>query len=237
MAARSVTLRRTTSALKTFWDGEAGLREADTRPQSLRQRGLLRALSPQESCGKTPRRGQRVPGERRPPSRPLLSRPRSRLRGKPAPSSSADGARPQPPPPSPLTAPPPSALTAAPSPRPPLAHLRWSKEWMLRAAFPCPPPTQLRERPNMLAVEGCSGPRALRPHSPAGRAGDRRAGTGPEPRRRNRRAQSMRGQGTPESAGPAPPPARGLRVPGSTAGGGARPSHGGAGRGLWGRLA
>lgn len=38
------------------------------------------------------------------------------------------------------------------------AYLRWSKEWMLRAAFPCPPPTQLRERPNMLAANSCYGP-------------------------------------------------------------------------------
>lgn len=42
------------------------------------------------------------------------------------------------------------------------AYLRWSKEWMLRAAFPCPPPTQLRERPNMLAANGCYGPRGFR---------------------------------------------------------------------------
>lgn len=38
-------------------------------------------------------------------------------------------------------------------PRPAQAYLRWSKEWMLRAAFPCPPPTQLRERPNMLTAD------------------------------------------------------------------------------------
>lgn len=43
---------------------------------------------------------------------------------------------------------------------------------MLRAAFPCPPPTQLRERPNMLAANGCYGlRRALRLHSPAGKGG------------------------------------------------------------------
>lgn len=132
------------------------------------------------------------------------------------------------PPHSPTTLPP--HRRPEPAAAPPAPHLRWSKEWMLREAFPCPPPTQLRERPNMLAAEGCSGPRALRPHSPAGRASGGR-----------RRARNLRGGTGPHGAcaararrkAPAQPRPRGLRVPGSTAGGGAKPSHGrgGAGRG------
>lgn len=47
---------------------------------------------------------------------------------------------------------PPHNRGASPSLPGPRSHLRWSKEWMLRAAFPCPPPTQLRERPNMAAA-------------------------------------------------------------------------------------
>lgn len=67
------TTSRIASALKTFWDGDADFREADTRPQSLlRHRELLRGLSFRESCAKTPRRRQRALGERRPPSHRLL---------------------------------------------------------------------------------------------------------------------------------------------------------------------
>lgn len=57
---------------------------------------------------------------------------------------------------------PPGSLHGRPRARGRLrAYLRWSKEWMLRAAFPCPPPTQLRERPNMLAANGGYGPAGL----------------------------------------------------------------------------
>lgn len=48
---------------------------------------------------------------------------------------------------------------AASPPRAPHTHFRWSKEWMLREDLPWPPPTQLRERPNMSADQ----PRRL-PH-------------------------------------------------------------------------
>lgn len=37
-------------------------------------------------------------------------------------------------------------------PLPQYTHLRWSKEWILREDLPWPPPTQLRERPNMSAA-------------------------------------------------------------------------------------
>lgn len=115
------------------------------------------------------------------------------------------------------------------------AYLRWSKEWMLRAAFPCPPPTQLRERPNMLAANGCYGlRRALRLHSPAGKGGEGRARGERRPdgqrpgrnplsgsHRRTQEPRRMRGRGTPGSTVPRPTPAapRGLQVPaGSGAG-------------------
>lgn len=48
---------------------------------------------------------------------------------------------------------------AAFPPRAPHTHFRWSKEWMLREDLLWPPPTQLRERPNMSADQ----PRRL-PH-------------------------------------------------------------------------
>lgn len=74
---------------------------------------------------------------------------------------------------------PPARGYAPPSPRPaprpaPLSpqytHLRWSKEWMLREDLPWPPPTQLRERPNMSAAPTRCPPHGLMPERPNGRA-------------------------------------------------------------------
>lgn len=48
-------------------------------------------------------------------------------------------------------------------------HLRWSKEWMLREDLPWPPPTQLRERPNMSAALAGRSPHGLMPQRPSHR--------------------------------------------------------------------
>lgn len=53
--------------------------------------------------------------------------------------------------------------------RPQHTHLRWSKEWMLREDLPWPPPTQLRERPNMLAAPARRSLHGLMPRRPSGR--------------------------------------------------------------------
>lgn len=53
--------------------------------------------------------------------------------------------------------------------RPQHTHLRWSKEWMLREDLPWPPPTQLRERPNMLAAPARRSPHGLMSQRPSGR--------------------------------------------------------------------
>lgn len=75
---------------------------------------------------------------------------------------------------------------------------------MLRAAFPCPPPTQLRERPNMAAAA---------PRAPwrGGHGGWVPRG----PRRTARPAGRTRGRGTPGSEARTPGPAalRGLQLP------------------------
>lgn len=57
-----------------------------------------------------------------------------------------------------------------PSPPNKHTHLRWSKEWMLREDLPWPPPTQLRERPNMSAAPTRCPPHGLMPEGPSDRA-------------------------------------------------------------------
>lgn len=165
---------RTASSLKAFWDEEADFLEKDTSPQrhgaSFAEGEMLRELSARQSCDKTRRKGESE-GLGSVASQPLRPRPTALSEGKSCPeqlrrcrllayrpprrlvlSGSPHGrgrptaAR--------LPAQPPALppLTAAPRRGRLRAYLRWSKEWMLRAAFPCPPPTQLRERPNMLAA-------------------------------------------------------------------------------------
>lgn len=53
---------------------------------------------------------------------------------------------------------------------PQYTHLRWSKEWILREDLPWPPPTQLRERPNMSAAPASRLPHGLMPKRPSGQA-------------------------------------------------------------------
>lgn len=55
-------------------------------------------------------------------------------------------------------------------PLPLITHLRWSKEWMLREDLPWPPPTQLRERPNMSAAPARRSPHGFMLHRPSGPA-------------------------------------------------------------------
>lgn len=52
----------------------------------------------------------------------------------------------------------------------PHTHLRWSKEWMLREDLPWPPPTQLRERPNMSAAPTRLSSHGLMPDQQSGPA-------------------------------------------------------------------
>lgn len=59
---------------------------------------------------------------------------------------------------------------AAFPPRAPHTHFRWSKEWMLREDLPWPPPTQLRERPNMSADQPRRPPHGLMSDPPSGPA-------------------------------------------------------------------
>lgn len=77
---------------------------------------------------------------------------------------------------------------------------------MLRAAFPCPPPTQLRERPNMAAA-------AAAPRAPWRGGHGGRVPRGP--RRTARRAGRTRGRGTPgsEASPPGPGGAAGTSTP------------------------
>lgn len=56
---------------------------------------------------------------------------------------------------------------AASPPRAPHTHFRWSKEWMLREDLPWPPPTQLRERPNMSAAQARRPPQVFMSDSPS----------------------------------------------------------------------
>lgn len=55
-------------------------------------------------------------------------------------------------------------------PRAPHTHFRWSKEWMLREDLPWPPPTQLRERPNMSAAQPRRPPHGFISDPPSGPA-------------------------------------------------------------------
>lgn len=59
---------------------------------------------------------------------------------------------------------------AASPPRAPHTHFRWSKEWMLREDLPWPPPTQLRERPNMSAAQPRRPPQVFMSDPPSGQA-------------------------------------------------------------------
>lgn len=63
----------------------------------------------------------------------------------------------------------PASSPAASRLRPQHTHLRWSKEWMLREDLPWPPPTQLRDRPNILAAPARRSLHGLMPQRPSGR--------------------------------------------------------------------
>lgn len=188
----------TASALKAFWGKKADFREKDTDTTA---RSLLPMLnrSGSSGLGSCARTHRRETGESGGPSRPLPPFPGPAPQppeGERCPEHPRSGSRAAPYPPHPPQAPSPaphtSPLTAAPA----RAHLRWSKEWMLRAAFPCPPPTQLRERPNMLAANGCYGPRGSRASSSRGerrakgRAAPRQADPGSGPGGGHRRTQA-----------------------------------------------